>query len=92
MSPPLKKNKQTNKTDNVIRLTVVTLILDKDVMGNTKRKKLQDQLDAFYQAVAPLHVKKQITKADQKSDDLKVVIDIYNNNNGAWPDTVVIAD
>ena len=89
MSPSQEKKK---KTDNAIRLTVVTLILDKDVMGNTKRKKLQDQLDAFYQAVAPLPVKKQITKADQKSDDLKVVINIYSNNNGAWPDTVVIAD
>ena len=80
------------KADNLIRLDAVTLILDKDVMGNTKGKKLQDQLDAFYHAGAPLPMKKQITKADQKRDALKVVIDIYNNNNGTWPEAAVAAD
>jgi hypothetical protein len=81
--------KKKKKADNVIRLTAVTLILNKDVMGNTKGKKLQDQLDAFYQAGAPLPMRKDITKADQKRDALKVVIDIYNKNNGAWTETIV---
>ena len=80
------------KAENLIRLAAVTLILDKDVMSNTKGKNLQDQLDAFYQAGAPLPMKKHIKKADQKRDALKAVIDIYNNNDGAWPEAVVDVD
>ena len=61
-------------------------------MSNTKGKNLQDQLDAFYQAGAPLPMKKHIKKADQKRDALKAVIDIYNKNDGAWPEAVVNVD
>ena len=58
-------------------------------MNNTKEKKLQDQQDAFYQAGALFPMKKHITKAEQKRDALKVIIDIYNNS---WPETVVDVD
>ena len=80
------------KADNVTRLAAVELIFDQTIIEKTKGKKLQDQLDALYQAGAPLPLKKFITKADEKRDAIKALIASYSFVDGNWISKTAVND
>jgi len=87
----VNKAKQ-KKADNVARLVAVELIFDKTIIEKTKGKKLQDQLDALYQAGAPLPLKKLITKADEKRNTIKALIDSHSLVDGDWVSKTAVND
>jgi hypothetical protein len=68
-------------TEKNARLAKIPLIFDKDVIEGLKGQKLQDQLDAYRLAGAPLPaLMKDVRVVDDKKKAIQNAIDQYENN------------
>lgn len=85
------QKKKNDAAEKATRLEKVKLILDKDIAGSLRGKKLQEQVDAFYLygAKMPL-LRKDVYLVEQKKIALQAAIDCFNA--GTWIPKITLAD
>jgi len=84
------QKKKNEAAEKATRLEKVKLILDKDIAGSLRGKKLQEQVDAFYLYGAKMPLRKDIHLVEQKKIALQAAIDCFNAGN--WISKIALAD
>ena len=84
------QKKKNEAAEKATRLEKVKLILDKDIAGSLRGKKLQEQVDAFYLYGAKMPLRKDIHLVEQKKIALQAAIDCFNAGN--WIPKIALAD